>query len=65
MKTRKHSAAEKKRCNSNNCAQSVVCTYCDIVGLPEQTALDIAGAYGTGWTDSLFYEYAGEGHGLK
>ena len=26
----------------------MVCTYCDLVGLPEQTALDIAGAYGTG-----------------
>ena len=41
METRKHLAAEKKRCNSHNCAQSVVCTYCDLVGLPEQTALDI------------------------
>ncbi|MBQ7611368.1 MAG: C_GCAxxG_C_C family protein [Bacteroidales bacterium] len=48
METRKHLAAEKKRCNSHNCAQAVVCTYCDRVGLPEQTALDIAGAYGTG-----------------
>ena len=48
MTTRKHLAAEKKRCNSHNCAQAVVCTYCDLVGLPEQTALDIAGAYGTG-----------------
>ncbi|MBQ5984807.1 MAG: C_GCAxxG_C_C family protein [Bacteroidales bacterium] len=48
METRKHLAAEKKRCNSHNCAQSVVCTYCDRVGLPEGTALDIAGAYGTG-----------------
>ena len=48
METRKHLAAEKKRCNSHNCAQAVVCTYCDLVGLPEQTALDIAGAYGTG-----------------
>lgn len=48
MKTRKHLAAEKKRCNSHNCAQAVVCTYCDLVGLPEATALDIAGAYGTG-----------------
>ena len=46
--TRKHLAAEKKRCNSHNCAQAVVCTYCDLVGLPERTALDIAGAYGTG-----------------
>ena len=48
MESRKHLAAEKKRCNSHNCAQSVVCTYCDLVGLPEQTALDITGAYGTG-----------------
>ena len=48
METRKHLAAEKKRCNTHNCAQAVVCTYCDLVGLPEQTALDIAGAYGTG-----------------
>ena len=48
MESRKHLAAEKKRCNSHNCAQAVVCTYCDLVGLPEQTALDIAGAYGTG-----------------
>lgn len=48
METRKQLAAEKKRCNTHNCAQAVVCTYCDLVGLPEQTALDIAGAYGTG-----------------
>lgn len=48
METRKHLAAEKKRCNSHNCAQAVVCTYCDIVGLPEDVAMDIAGAYGTG-----------------
>ena len=48
METRKHLAAEKKRQNTHNCAQSVVCTYCDLVGLDEQTALDIAGAYGTG-----------------
>ncbi|MBR6863348.1 MAG: hypothetical protein IKM75_00665 [Bacteroidales bacterium] len=41
METRKYQAAEKKRCNSHNCAQAVVCTYCDLVGLPEQTALDI------------------------
>lgn len=47
METRKHIAVEKKRC-SHNCAQAVVCTYCDIVGLPEETAYDIAGAYGTG-----------------
>ena len=48
METRKNLAAEKKRCNSHNCAQAVVCTYCDLVGLHEQTALDIAGSFGTG-----------------
>ena len=48
MDTRKHLAAEKKRCKTHNCAQAVVCTYCDLVDLPEQMALDIAGAYGTG-----------------
>ena len=48
MDSRKHLAAEKKRCNSHNCAQSVVCTYCDLVGLDGKTAFDIAGAYGTG-----------------
>ena len=48
MESRKHLAAEKKRCNTHNCAQAVVCTYCDLVDLPEQMALDIAGAYGTG-----------------
>lgn len=48
MDTRKHIAAEKKRCNSHNCAQAVTGTYCDLVGLDEQTALNIAGAYGTG-----------------
>ena len=48
MESRKMLAAEKKRCNSHNCAQAVVCTYCGLVGLSEQTAMDIAGAYGTG-----------------
>ena len=48
METRKHLAADKKRLNTHNCAQAVVCTYCDLVGLPEQTAEDIGGAYGTG-----------------
>ena len=48
MNSRKELAAEKKRCNSHNCAQSVVCTYCDLVGLSEQTAKDIAGAFGGG-----------------
>ena len=40
---RKHLVAEKKRQNTHNCTQAVTCTYCDLVGLDEQTALDIAG----------------------
>ena len=48
MKTRKNIAADKKRCGTHNCAQAVTCTYCDLVGLPEQTALDMAGAFGSG-----------------
>ena len=48
MESRKHLAAEKKRCNSHNCAQAVVCTYCDLVGLPEETAKDIASSFGGG-----------------
>lgn len=48
MDTRKDIAAEKKRCNSHNCAQAVTCTYCDIAGMDERTAFDIAGAFGTG-----------------
>ena len=48
METRKHLAAEKKRCKTHNCAQAVVCTYCDLVGLPEETALDLASSFGTG-----------------
>ena len=35
METRKHIAAEKKRCNSHNCAQAILHTY-------------IAGAFGGG-----------------
>lgn len=31
METRKYLAAEKKRLNTHNCAQAVVCTYCDLV----------------------------------
>ena len=44
--SRKQIAVEKKRCY--NCAQAVVCTYCDICGLDESTAADLAGAFGSG-----------------
>ena len=39
METRKEIAAEKKRCNSHNCAQAVVQTYADIAGIDDATAM--------------------------
>lgn len=48
METRKQIAAEKKRCNSHNCAQAIVSTYADVAGLDEQTAMNVANAFGGG-----------------
>lgn len=48
METRKHLAAEKKRCNSHNCAQAILHTYADIAGISEDEAMSIAGAFGAG-----------------
>lgn len=48
MKTRKEIAAEKKRCNSHNCAQAILHTYADVAGLSEGEAMNIAGAFGGG-----------------
>ena len=35
MESRKHIAAEKKRCNSHNCAQAILHTYADFAGINE------------------------------
>ena len=48
MDTRKLIAAEKKRCNSHNCAQAILHTYADIAGIDEESAMNIAGAFGGG-----------------
>lgn len=48
METRKEIAAEKKRCNSHNCAQAVLHTYADVAGISEEAAMHIAGAFGGG-----------------
>lgn len=37
MESRKEMAAEKKACGTHNCAQAVLCTYCDYTGLDEET----------------------------
>ena len=48
METRKHIAAEKKGCGSHNCAQAILHTYADIAGIDEETAMNIANAFGAG-----------------
>ena len=48
METRKLLAAEKKKCNSHNCAQAILHTYADVAGIDEATAMSIASAFGGG-----------------
>ena len=48
MVSRKEIAAEKKRCNSHNCAQDILHTYADVAGISEEAAMNIAGAFGGG-----------------
>lgn len=48
METRKNVAAEKKRTGECNCAQAIICTYCDKAGIDEETALNIGNAFAVG-----------------
>ena len=48
METRKQIAAEKKQCNSHNCAQAILHTYADVAGIDEESSMHIAGAFGGG-----------------
>ena len=48
METRKHLAAQKKRCGSHNCAQAIVCTYADRIGLDDATARNVGNAFAAG-----------------
>lgn len=48
MESRAQIAAEKKRCNSHNCAQAILHTYADVAGISEEEAMSIAGAFGAG-----------------
>jgi len=48
METRKHLAADKKRCGSHNCAQALICTYADLAGIDEETAKNMGYAFGGG-----------------
>ncbi|UKK49266.1 C-GCAxxG-C-C family protein [Prevotella sp. E9-3] len=48
MESRAQIAAEKKRCNSHNCAQAILHTYADVAGISPEEAMSIAGAFGAG-----------------
>ena len=48
METRKHIASEKLQSGTHNCAQAIVSTYANIIGLDETTAKNIANSFGGG-----------------
>lgn len=48
MATRKYEAAEKKKSGKYNCAQAILCTYCDKIGLNEEQACKIGNAFAAG-----------------
>lgn len=48
MESRIQQAFEKKTSGKYNCAQAVACTYCDIVGMDEETMRDVTNAFGVG-----------------
>ena len=47
MESRKQLAVEKKHCGLN-CAQAVLCTYADLAGIDEETAIRLAAPFGAG-----------------
>lgn len=47
METRTETAAEKRN-TGYNCAQAVACTYCDMVGIDEETMFKITEGLGVG-----------------
>ncbi len=48
METRKHIAAEKLEYGTHNCAQAVICTYADLIGIDEETGRNLGNAFGSG-----------------
>ena len=48
MESRKNLAAEKKRSGKYNCTQAVACTYCDLTGINEETAVKVGSAFAAG-----------------
>lgn len=48
METRKQIAAEKFMCGTHNCAQAVICTYTDLIGIDEETGRNMGNSFGSG-----------------
>ena len=48
METRKNIAAEKLQSGTHNCAQAIICTYTDLIGIDEETARNLGNAFGGG-----------------
>lgn len=47
MESRISKAVENKNCGYN-CAQAVICAYCDVAGIDEETARNLGSAFGLG-----------------
>ena len=47
MDSRISQAVEKKNCGYN-CAQAVICAYCDVAGIDEETARNLGAPFGIG-----------------
>lgn len=48
MNSRKDVAAAKKACGSHNCAQAILCTYSDYVGMDEESIKPIGNCFAAG-----------------
>ena len=48
METRKHMATEKFTSGTHNCAQAIISTYADLIGIDEATARNLGNAFGSG-----------------
>ena len=52
MESRVEQAAERKMCGYN-CAQAVMCTYCDLAGFDEETAKNLTQGFAVGMGGSM------------
>ncbi len=48
MKKSRVELAKEKHRNGFNCSQAVICTYCDLLGMDEETAFRASEAFGIG-----------------